>query len=103
MSTATQNGTQTQPTAADQADVIGPEAATPRRRVHPLVLGIVALVLIAIGTGYYLYSSSYEETDDAQVDGHLNPIAARIDGTISVVHVDDNQIVRAGEPLRRTS
>jgi membrane fusion protein, multidrug efflux system len=99
MSTATQIETQTQPTGADQADVVGPDAATPRRRVNPLVLGIIALVLIAIGTGWYLYSSGYEETDDAQVDGHLNPIAARIDGTISVVHVDDNQIVRAGEPL----
>jgi membrane fusion protein (multidrug efflux system) len=99
MSTATQIETQPQPTAAEQADVLGPEAATPRRRANPLVLGIVALVLIAIGTGYYLYSSGYEDTDDAQVDGHLNPIAARIDGTISAVHVDDNQIVHAGEPL----
>ena len=99
MSTATQIETQPQPTSAEQADVLGPEAATPRRRANPLVLGIVALVLIAIGTGYYLYSSGYEDTDDAQVDGHLNPIAARIDGTISAVHVDDNQIVHAGEPL----
>jgi membrane fusion protein (multidrug efflux system) len=99
MSTVTQIETQTQPTAADQADVIGPDAATPRRRVTPLVFGIVALVLIAIGTGWYLYSSGYEDTDDAQVDGHLNPIASRIDGTISAVYVDDNQIVHAGEPL----
>ncbi len=71
----------------------------PQRRVNPLVLGAVALVLVLAGIGWYLYSSRYEETDDAQVDGHLNPVSARIDGTIAAVYVDDNQAVTAGEPL----
>jgi membrane fusion protein (multidrug efflux system) len=69
------------------------------RRVNPVVLGIVLIVLIAAGTGWYFYSSGFEDTDDAQVDGHLNPIASRIDGTIKAVHVDDNQAVQAGELL----
>ena len=63
------------------------------------MIGFVALVFVAIGTGWYLYSRGYESTDDAQVDGHLNPIAARIDGTIKAVHVDDNQSVQAGTLL----
>jgi membrane fusion protein, multidrug efflux system len=99
MSTATQIEPQTQPLAADQANSTGADSYAPRRRFNPLVLGIVALVLIAIGTGWYIYSSGYEDTDDAQVDGHLNPIASRIDGTIRAVHVDDNQAVHAGDPL----
>jgi membrane fusion protein (multidrug efflux system) len=57
------------------------------------------MVLLAVGIGYYLYSRGFEETDDAQVDGHLNPIAARIDGTIKAVYVDDNQMVQAGKLL----
>ena len=74
--------------------------ATPSRgRVRLLLIGTVALVLAAIGIGWYLYSRSYEDTDDAQVDGHLNPIAARIDGTIKAIHVDDNQTVQAGTLL----
>lgn len=72
---------------------------SPRRRVNPFVLGAVVLALVLAGIGWYLYSSRYEDTDDAQVDGHLNPVSARIDGTITAVHVEDNQSVSAGEPL----
>ncbi len=69
------------------------------RRINPLVIGAILIVLIAAGVGWYLYSTGFEDTDDAQVDGHLNPIAARIDGTIKAVHVDDNQAVQAGTLL----
>src|SRR5271165_6754408 len=72
------------------------EATPPRSRVNLYVIGIVAFVLVAIGVGWYLYSLGYESTDDAQVDGHLNPVAARVEGTIKAVHVDDNQSVQAG-------
>jgi membrane fusion protein, multidrug efflux system len=75
------------------------EETPARRRLNVFVIGLVALVLAAISTGWYLYSRGYESTDDAQVDGHLNPIAARIDGTIKAVHVDDNQAVQAGTLL----
>jgi membrane fusion protein, multidrug efflux system len=84
--------------------ILGPDgkaaaSAAPRRRVSPLVLGIVLVVLLAAGVGWYLYSRQFEDTDDAQVDGHLNPVAARIDGTVRAVYVDDNQSVTAGELL----
>ncbi len=75
------------------------EMTPPRSRARLVIAGIVALVLVGIGVGWYLYSLGYESTDDAQVDGHLNPIAARIDGTIKAVHVDDNQSVQAGALL----
>ena len=92
----------TEPQAEPQPDAAGEsstDAAPPRRSINPLVVGLVVLVLLAIGIGWYLYSRGYEDTDDAQVDGHLNPIAARIDGTIKSIHVDDNQFVQAGTPL----
>ena len=85
--------------AADRFESTLSEATPSRGRVNLLLIGIAALVLVAIGTGWYLYSRGYEGTDDAQVDGHLNPIAARIDGTIKAIHVDDNQTVQAGTPL----
>jgi membrane fusion protein (multidrug efflux system) len=44
-----------------------------------------------------LYSRTYESTDDAQVDGHLNGITARIDGVIKAVHVEENQSIQAGQ------
>jgi membrane fusion protein (multidrug efflux system) len=43
--------------------------------------------------------SSYENTDDAQVDGHLNSISARISGHVIKLNVQDNQYVEAGTVL----
>ena len=77
------------------------EAASPQkqRRINPMIAGAIVVVLLAIGIGWYIYAQGYEDTDDAQVDGHLNPIASRIDGTITAVRVDDNQAVQTGQLL----
>jgi membrane fusion protein (multidrug efflux system) len=69
------------------------------RRMNPLVIGLVLIVLLAAGVGWYFYSSGFEDTDDAQVDGHLNPVASRIDGTVKAVYADDNQEVQPGKIL----
>ncbi len=95
---STEIQTETQTATAGQPDT-ATEATSPRRRINPFVIGVLALVLLAVGIGWYLYSRGYEDTDDAEIDGHLNPIAARIDGTIKAIHVDDNQAVQAGAPL----
>ena len=95
--TEVQNPTPTSP--ADQLDQETAETGTPRRRFNPFLIGGIALILILGGLGWYLYSRGFEDTDDAQVDGHLNPVASRIDGTIKAVHADDNQAVEAGTLL----
>jgi len=61
---------------------------------------IFALIALVIG-GYFTwrYFSSYESTDDAQVDGYLYPVSARITGYVSSVNVTDNQVVKAGQVL----
>lgn len=84
--------------AAQPADTETKETK-PRRRINPILVGGVVMVLLAVAIGYYLYTRGFEDTDDAQVDGHLNPIAARVEGTIKTVYVDDNQYVEAGKPL----
>ena len=38
-------------------------------------------------------------TDDAQIDGHIMPLAARVSGTVQEVHAQDNQFVSAGTLL----
>jgi membrane fusion protein (multidrug efflux system) len=38
-------------------------------------------------------------TDDAQIDGHLNPIASRVAGTVKAVYVENDQPVKAGMAL----
>ncbi len=70
--------------------------ANPRAR---LLLIIAAIVVIIGGIFAWRYFSSYESTDDAEVDGHLQPLSARISGYVSVVNVDDNQFVHKGDVL----
>jgi membrane fusion protein (multidrug efflux system) len=65
----------------------------------PIYLAIAALVLLVGGYFTYVYFSMYETTDDAEVDGHLMPLSARITGYIIKVNVDDNQYVDAGTVL----
>lgn len=64
-----------------------------------LLLVAAVLVLLIGGFLAWRYFSSYESTDDAQVDGHLMPVSARISGYVAKVNVDDNQYVEAGAVL----
>lgn len=64
-----------------------------------LLLIVGAVVLIVGGIVLWLYLSRYEATDDAQVDGHLNAISARVSGHVAKLLVNDNQYVNAGTPL----
>ncbi len=59
----------------------------------------VLLVLAAAGLTYWLHARQFESTDDAQIDAHLNPVSARVDGTITRVYADNNQTAKAGDPL----
>jgi membrane fusion protein, multidrug efflux system len=63
---------------------------------------LAALVVLAVlGVSAWSYLASYESTDDAQVDGHLHPVSARISGTIIHVNpaVEDSHYVEAGTVL----
>ncbi len=77
----------------------------PRRRLIPasprarLFLIVVAIAIIVGAIFAWRYFASYESTDDAQIDGHLMPLSARISGYIETVNVNDNQVVKAGTLL----
>jgi len=62
---------------------------------------LIAGAIILFVTVFLLWRhfSSYESTDDAQVDGHLNSISARVSGHVLKRLVEDNQFVQAGTPL----
>jgi membrane fusion protein (multidrug efflux system) len=62
-----------------------------------LMIGGVALLAALVGL--FLYYHNRESTDDAQVDGHITPIAAKIYGRVGEVLVTDNQAVKAGQVL----
>ena len=69
---------------------------------HPIgailiVLGFVVLLLA--GFVLWEYISSYENTDDAFVDGHTDPISPRISGIVNAVYVENTYRVKKGQPL----
>ena len=68
----------------------------PRTR---LALLIGAIVLVGGAIVAWRYFAVRETTDDAQIDGHITPISARVGGTVMTVNVNDNQTVKAGTVL----
>ena len=60
---------------------------------------IALVVLLVVGFFAYRYFTSYESTDDAQVDGHINSVSARVSGHVIKLNVQDNQYVQAGTVL----
>jgi membrane fusion protein (multidrug efflux system) len=63
-----------------------------------LIIGGLLVVLVG-GIFLWRYLTSYESTDDAQVDVHLYPVSARISGYVIKVNVGDNQYVQQGTVL----
>ena len=59
----------------------------------------VALILIVAGYAGWQYLSHWETTDDAQIDGHIHPVNAKVGGTVISVNVVENQRVEAGTIL----
>lgn len=70
--------------------------ANPKLR-RLLYIGGVAVLAVAVVL--FFYYRVRESTDDAQVDGHITPVAAKVSGKVAQVLVDDNQAVKAGDTL----
>jgi membrane fusion protein (multidrug efflux system) len=71
---------------------VGPKKTGKRRFI---IIGVVAVLLVGTLL-FWWHSTYYEDTDDAQVDGHLVQISARVAGQVIKVNVDQNQYVQAG-------
>jgi membrane fusion protein (multidrug efflux system) len=94
----TQPETRTQPLPSTERDF----HTRPSRTASPgfrIAVIAAAVVLLVAGIFVYRYVSSYESTDDAQVDGHINSISTRISGHVVKLNVLDNQNVQAGTVL----
>jgi membrane fusion protein (multidrug efflux system) len=74
---------------------IGKEPTTRHKKVF--LLSAAGMVIAIVG-GYFAWNAfRYEDTDDAQVDGHVMPLSARISGQVAEVPVIEGQIVHAGD------
>src|SRR5437667_6222060 len=79
-----------------------PLEETPKGLANPqvrrLLIGGGAVVLAAV-FGLLAYYHNRETTDDAQVDGHITPMASKVYGRVAQVLVEDNQPVKPGQVL----
>ena len=74
------------------------EIEAPRSRRRGILVVVVVLVAL-IGLGVWWRSTYSEDTDDAQVNGHLIQISSRIAGHVLNLYVEENQVVKAGAPI----
>lgn len=82
------------------SDATRSDAAPARANNRTLMTLAVALVVLLAGGGGYLWSIWYKEnTDDAQVDADVIPVAVRTGGLVLKVHVQENQAVKEGDVL----
>jgi membrane fusion protein (multidrug efflux system) len=70
--------------------------SSPRTKWGFILAGLVILVAVFF---LWRYLASYESTDDAQIDGHVNSVSARISGYVLKLNVEDNQYVEKGTVL----
>ncbi len=85
----------TEPTQAPAPETNG----SGRRRLVTGLIVLVALAAAAFGVREFLLSRVRVGTDDAQVQGHIIPVLARVGGYVRAVLVNDNQELRVGQPI----
>jgi membrane fusion protein (multidrug efflux system) len=63
------------------------------------IIFVVLAILALVAAGFWWHSTYFEDTDDAQVNGHLIQVSSRIAGQVLKVEVEENQQVAAGQVI----
>jgi membrane fusion protein, multidrug efflux system len=74
------------------------EVVQPRSRRRGIIVIVLAVIVVA-ALAFWWHSTFYEDTDDAQISGHLIQVSARIQGQVLHVDVAENQLVKKGDPI----
>jgi membrane fusion protein (multidrug efflux system) len=74
------------------------EVVQPRSRRRGIIIVVIAVLIVA-GLAFWWHSTFSEDTDDAQINGHLIQVSSRIAGQVQKVWVEDNQQVKKGDPI----
>lgn len=72
---------------------------SPAKKIMPIILILVLVGGAVFGIKEYIYYQHYDTTDDAQVDGDISPVVARVGGYVKEIRFKDNQFVHQGDTL----
>ncbi|MBB5396789.1 HlyD family secretion protein [Mucilaginibacter sp. AK015] len=70
-----------------------------KNKVLPIILGVILLGGIIFGVKEYIYFSKHVDTDDAQIDGDISPVVARVGGYVDSLMFEENTHVNKGQLL----
>ncbi|WP_316810572.1 HlyD family secretion protein [Pedobacter heparinus] len=70
-----------------------------KNKVIPIILGVLIILGAIFGTKAYLYYSKHVDTDDAQIDGDISPVVARVGGYVQEIKFEENTRVNEGDVL----
>src|SRR5215472_13327978 len=83
----------------DDSD-LGERRSLFQRNPRARALALAALVIVLVAVGWYWWDSRHwQSTDDAEIDGHIYPISARVGGQVVKVNIDDGIFVHKGDVL----
>jgi membrane fusion protein (multidrug efflux system) len=68
-------------------------------RVLPIILGAILVIGIIFGIKEYIYYGKHIDTDDAQIDGDISPVVARVGGYVDSIYFQENTHVNKDQIL----
>jgi membrane fusion protein (multidrug efflux system) len=76
-----------------------PDKPSTKRKIVLPIVGLLALILLFWAFQKWSYGRTHQTTDNAQVDGHIVPVLAKVGGYVNTVNVSENDRVKAGQLL----
>src|ERR1035437_11135589 len=86
------------PPSTPTGDTAAPPTNGKRSPVLPILL-VVALLGIGWAVKTILYTRGHVSTDNAQIDGAIVPVLAKVGGFVRTLAVDENDHVKLGQPI----
>ncbi|WP_256002860.1 HlyD family secretion protein [Pedobacter deserti] len=70
-----------------------------KNKIIPIILAVLIIIGAGFGIKEYIYYSNHVDTDDAQIDGDISPVVARVSGYVKQIRFEENTHVSEGDVL----
>jgi membrane fusion protein (multidrug efflux system) len=67
--------------------------------IKQAVIAGIVVIIIAIGVVFFISGTTYETTDNAELDGDLVPVRSGVTAYVKDIRFNDNQSVKKGDTL----